>query len=314
MRMAHALLRVLRSRAVRVVFVAAALALGGYTVVDRWNDVRPVLGRLDAGWLVASFVAALLALLASAAMWRALLADLGSRLPPRVAGRVFLVAQLGKYLPGSVWPVLAQMELARDHDVPRRRAATASILAMVVNLASGLFVAAATLPVFAGDVAVRYRWMLLLAPVILAMLHPRVLNPVLDRVLRVTRRPPLEQPLRLRDVGRAFAWSLAAWAAYGVHIWVLVVGVGGSPGRALPLALGGFALAFSAGFLVVIVPAGAGVRDVALAAALSPVLGSAGALVVALASRLLLVVADLGLAAVAASTAPRTKRTKKASR
>jgi len=302
------LLRVLRSRLLRAGFVVVALVLGGISVANRWNDVRPVLHRLDAGWLAVSFAAALLALIASAAMWRSLLADLGSRLPARVAGRVFLVSQLGKYVPGSVWPVLAQMELARDHDVPRTRAATASILVMVMNLASGLFVAAVTIPVFAGDVAVRYRWMLLLAPVILAFLYPRVLNPLLSLVLRVAKRPPMEHELRLRDVSRAFAWSLAAWLAYGVHAWLLVLGVGTHSPEALPLAIGGFALAFCAGFLVVIVPAGAGVRDVALAAALSPVLGPGGAIVVSLASRLVLVVADLASAGGAALTARGTMR------
>ncbi|HEY3687349.1 MAG TPA: lysylphosphatidylglycerol synthase transmembrane domain-containing protein [Streptosporangiaceae bacterium] len=308
--MRDALVRALRSRWLRVVFVLVALVLGGITVANRWQDVRPVLDRLDPWWLVASFLAAALALIASAAMWRSLLADLGSRLPARAAGRVFLVSQLGKYLPGSVWPVLAQMELARDHDVPRTRAATASILVMVVNLASGLFVAAVTIPVFAGDVADRYRWLLLLAPVIVAFLYPRVLNPILARVLRLARRPAMEKPLRLRDVARAFGWSLAAWLAYGLHTWLLVLGIGTTTWRALPLAVGGFALAFCAGFLVVIVPAGAGVRDVALAAALSPVLGSGGAIVVSLASRLLLVIADLTLAGAAAATGKRPSRTK----
>ena len=41
-------------------------------------------------------------------------ASSGSPLPLAVARRVFLLAQLGKYLPGSVWPVLAQTELGRD--------------------------------------------------------------------------------------------------------------------------------------------------------------------------------------------------------
>lgn len=297
------LLRVIRSRALRAAFVLVALVLGVIAVVNRWQDVRPVLHRLDAGWLALSFAAALLALVASAAMWRSLLAGMGSRLPVRVAGRVFLVSQLGKYLPGSVWPVLAQMELARDHEVPRTRAGTASILVMVMNLASGLFVAALTIPVFAGDVAARYRWMLLLAPVILAFLYPRILNPLLNVLFRLARRPPPEHALRLRDIARGFAWSLATWLAYGVHTWLLALGIGTHAAAALPLAIGGFALAFCAGFLVVIVPAGAGVRDVALAAALSPVLGAGGAIVVSLASRLLLVIADLAAAGGAAATA-----------
>jgi hypothetical protein len=35
--------------------------------------------------------------------------------------RILFLGQLGKYLPGSVWPVLAQMELGKTYRVPRHR-------------------------------------------------------------------------------------------------------------------------------------------------------------------------------------------------
>jgi hypothetical protein len=41
-------------------------------------------------------------------VWQTILADLGSRLRLTVAARIFFVGQLGKYLPGSVWPVVMQ--------------------------------------------------------------------------------------------------------------------------------------------------------------------------------------------------------------
>ncbi len=44
-----------------------------------------------------------------------LLNDLGSPLPPAGSLRVFFLGQLGKYVPGSVWPAVAQMELGRDY-------------------------------------------------------------------------------------------------------------------------------------------------------------------------------------------------------
>ena len=52
--------------------------------------------------------------------WRALLADLGSPLHVAPASGVFLVGQLGKYLPGSVWSVLAQAEIAGQQRVDNK--------------------------------------------------------------------------------------------------------------------------------------------------------------------------------------------------
>jgi len=98
----------------------------------------------------------------------------------------------------------------------------------------------------------------------------------------------------------AFGWSLCGWLLWGVHVWALATGLGADTSDTVALSLGGFALAWSAGLLVVIAPAGVGVREAVLVAALSPVLDSADALVVALASRLFMSVGDFVLAAASA--------------
>jgi hypothetical protein len=98
----------------------------------------------------------------------------------------------------------------------------------------------------------------------------------------------------------ALAWAFASWIFYGLQIWLLATRLGAPDGKAALLAIGGFAFAWSVGFIVVFAPAGAGVRDVLLVAMLGPVLGVAQATAVALVSRVLLTVGDLLTAAVAA--------------
>lgn len=291
--------RVLGGREVRWLFVAVAVGLGVWAVVGQWHDVRTSLAGLGPWVLIGATAAVVGALLASMMSWRALLAALGSPLPVRASARIFFVGQLGKYLPGSVWPVLAQMELATAHRVPRRRSGTASVLTMLVALLAGLLIALATLP-FVSHVATGYRWAFLAVPVLVACLHPKVLNPLLTRLLRLVRRPPLEQPLTSAAVARALGWAVVSWALFGLHVWLLAVRLGAPEGRTLVLALGGFAFAWCVGFLVVLAPAGAGVRDVLVIAVLAGVLGTGGATAVALVSRVLMSVGDLVTAGVAA--------------
>jgi len=290
-------------RAVRLGFLLVALGFGVWAVAGQWAAVAGGLGRLSWGLLAGSLVAALAALGAGMLMWRALLADLGSPLPVVDAAKVFFVGQLGKYIPGSLWPVLAQMEMGRDLGVPRSRSAAAFFLTYPVYLATGLLVAAATLPVFAGDSVARYAWLAALLPLLIAGLHPRVVNAVLGLGLRLIRRPPLERPLSRRGVLASAGWALAGWLAYGVHLALLVRGLGADGPAAAVLSLGAFALAWCLGFLVVIAPAGAGVREVAMIAALAPVLDQGEAIAAALVSRLIVSIGDLicaGLAGIAA--------------
>src|SRR5690606_35487272 len=109
--------------------------------LPRWDEVAAGFRELTPAMVAASLAAVLGALLGAMLTWRTLLADLGTRLPVRSAARVFFVGQLGKYIPGTVWPLIAQMEMGRDLGVPRARSAAAFFLMMPVQLATGLLVA-----------------------------------------------------------------------------------------------------------------------------------------------------------------------------
>lgn len=290
--------RILTGRPVRWGFVAAAAGIGGYAVAGEWTHVRAALASIGAPTVAAAMVSVLIAMFAAMQVWRVLLAALGSPLPIRAGAQVMFVGQLGKYLPGSLWPVLAQMELGTAHRVPRHHSASASVLTMLVAMLSGLLTALVTLPFAAGMTP--YLWAFLAAPGLLACLHPKVLNSILGRLFKLTQRPPLEQPLTARAIATALAWSFGSWVFYGLQIWLLATRLGAPRGSAALLALGGFAFAWSVGFLAVFAPAGAVVREVLLVALLGPVIGVGAGTAVALVSRALTVAGDMLAALIAA--------------
>lgn len=283
--------RLLASRILRYGFVAATLVLGADYVADSWGDIHHALARIGAGASLAALACVLASLTAAMWVWRTLLAGMGSPLSFRIAGRVLFVGQLGKYLPGSVWPVLAQMELATEHDVPRHHTAAASVLNMIVSLLAALVTGLVTLP-FTGGVA-QYWWAFLIAVPLVACLYPPVLNAMMRCGFKLLNRPQLERPLSGRVIAVAMGWSFVSWLCYGLQIWILMVRVGASPVTALPLSIGAFAFAFAVGFVIVLAPAGAGFREILLVALLSPVVGSGPATAVALVSRAATFLADM---------------------
>jgi uncharacterized membrane protein YbhN (UPF0104 family) len=282
---------------VKIVFLVVAVAAGVWYVVANWSKAGPALANI--GWAVAlvSVVPAAAASLAAMLAWRRLLAGLGAPLPVRPAGRVYLLSQLGKYLPGSVWTFVAQVELGRDLKVPRPVSVAASVLAVAMSLTVGLFVAIVLLPFGAGDALTRYWWLWLLLPLLAAAVHPTVSTWGMNRLLRLLRRPPLAVRPTLRDTAAVVGWQLLSWLLMGLHCYVLVRAVGGDGWAALPLAVGGFAFAYCAGLLVVPAPAGVGVREFVLGAALATTISPAAAIAVVLVSRLVLAAVDFGLVA-----------------
>jgi len=294
----------LRLVALVVFLVALALVLR-----TQWEEVAPLLGRTSPLALVAALGAVLAGIFATFLCWRAVLIGLAVELPMPAAMRVFFLGQLGKYLPGSLWPAVAQMELGRDYRVPERTSGAAVVVFLLLIVATGLAVTAALAPLLGPDAVHVYWWLLAVLPLALLVTVPPVLNRLLGLALRLARRPPLPDPLSIGPVLRAAGWSLAAWVAYGVHVWVLAVQLG-VPGRALLLAraIGAFAAAWCAGFLLLVAPAGAGVRETALVLLLGSAMTRPQATVVAVLSRVLFVVGDLGWSAAALPAGRRSAR------
>jgi len=287
-------------RIARMVLTAAVLAALGLALARRWDDVRPLLDQLSPAAAAGAFGYCLLGLVASMLAWRALLGDLGNPLPVRPATRVLFLGQLAKYLPGStVWAVLAQTELAHDYGVPRKRAASAGIVLNLVTLGVGLLVALLALPELLSDGAPRWlHWSPVLVPLGLACLTPPVLTWICNLVFRVLRRPPLDVTFSWTGVGIAVLSLLGTWLAYGLQITLLGWSLGADPGDLLLPVTGAFAAAWCAGFLVVVVPTGAGTREAVLTLTLAALLpgGTAAALTIAVLSRLLLTLADVAAA------------------
>ncbi len=292
-------LRLARSRWARWGFGIIATTLAVWAVLSRREQVVTAVERLDWRYLVLAALATLFNLALTGMAWRALLIDLGSRLPIAAAARVFFVGQLGKYMPGSVWPVVVQAELARDHGVPRRRSAAATVVLILLSAATALLVVMASVPFVPSVVESGFGWTVLLVLPLLVAMHPAVLGPLLDRLLRVIGGDRLEQRPSMVGTLIAFGWALGSWFTAGLQVFALVVSLGAPvSARTLALSVGGYALAWAVGLVVVIAPAGAGARELALAAALSVVLDGGAVVVVVLLSRVLFSVADLALAGV----------------
>lgn len=285
-------------RPARWLFVLATLAFAWWGFRGRRTDVLAALGDVGPLHLVAATASAAVGLGVTALQWRLLLRWVGADVGARDAAAVFLVGQLGKYVPGSVWTVAAQAQLGRRHGVPARSSVTASSLFLLVHTATGLLLGgllalAGTLPDLSYAVA------LAAAVVGAAGLAPPLVRRLADRLsARSTRFGPPE-------LGITCALMLVVWVCYGVAVLALVPRASGT---VLVGAVAAFALAHATGVLVVLAPAGVGVREGVLVALLAPTLGVPGAAVTGLLARVVHVAADFVAAGAAAWWAARGRR------
>jgi uncharacterized membrane protein YbhN (UPF0104 family) len=288
------------------------VVLGGaamFYVVRRlaadWPDASDAVSGAEPTWLVLAVAGAALAMVSIGWGWRHVLALFGESVP---FGRVvawYLVGELGKYLPGGVWPVLGRGELARRGGVSRGRAYASVALSLVLVYLAALFVAAGFLPFALSDGGFS-AWMLVLAalPLGVVLLHHRVLAWLVAVVEKVSgRRVSLVVP-QWRDSLVLVARYVPTWLLVGTATWAVARAL--TPDASYPRIVFAAVLSWAAGFLAVPVPAGAGIREAVLTATSGLDGGVAAA--TAIVARILFVLVDVVGAAISAPAAGRTRR------
>ena len=295
-----------RARAVLALRVAAALAIMYFivvTTIEQWDDVRATFA--DLSWLALglSLIAGVASLWTHALAWRAIVNHLSHPLPVRTAAPILLVGQLGKYLPGSVWAYVVQMELGRRAGVLRSKVFIASLVVTGVSVTVGLLITAPGLGVAfrAADRADHRTFALIavwsaviLLPVAVVCCHPTVLTRLIGVTLRVMRRPGLDRPITWRVVLASSLWVAVGYVLGGMHLWLLVQSRAMSGPSGIPGNVWAISMALSVSAFVIIAPSGIGVREFLIAVALTgfgvPYPIGWG---LALASRLIYTIADI---------------------
>lgn len=289
----------------------AGVVLGGaatFYVVRRlvrdWPDAREAIEHAELWWIGVGFVAAAAAMVTMAVGWRSVLRLVGVEAR---RGRViawYFVGELGKYVPGVIWPVVGRGELARRAGVPRGRAYTSVLLSLGLLYLAALFVATAFLPFgLSGGGFDPWMLFLLALPVGVAALHHGFLEWVARTVERFTGvHVDVEIP-RWGDSLRLIARYVPAWLFVGTGTWAVARAL--DPGAPFSRVVFATVLSWAAGFLAVPVPAGAGVREAVLTATSGLDDGVAAA--TAIVARVLFVVVDLVAGAIAAPFAARAR-------
>jgi len=283
--------------ALRVAIALITLAAVVYAVVHNWADVSVHLDKISWTTFVWSTLAAALGTWLTMIGWKTLLRDLGSDLHLAPASGVYFVGQLGKYLPGSLWSVLVQADIASHLKVPRRRTAVTGLLALGLALLTGLLVGLPAASFLLTSSSASFDWWLLLGiPILVVLCVPKLLNAIIAKMLRVIKREPLEHGLSAAAVLRAVVIFILVWVAFGLHTLLLARAVAGdaSPHPDLTTAaMTGYALSVSLGMLTIVLPAGLGAREGLLTLILSTAMPTPAAAAVAIMSRFIVTIVDV---------------------
>lgn len=259
-----------RSKRVRLAIqLGIAILIFGFlvlTVINQWSEIKDEGVHFHLVWLIPAFLVLPFFYALSALGWDLILRFLGYRIGFRQAQVAWGQPLLARYVPGSVLYVLGRVLLSERAGVPRRITIASIVYEQAVSATSAIAVAAYFIidhPDLQGQ---PLRWaVLLLIPVLLVLLSPRVFRPIADRLLAAFGRDPLPAVISLRGVVALVAFYAMNWAVIAVGIYCVARSVSAIPLSEIPAVGSAQAIGYVAALVTLIAPAGLGVKDAAFA-------------------------------------------------
>jgi hypothetical protein len=267
---------------ITIVFAFLALFL-----ITQWNKLPNYDWRFRPGWLVLTFSLLLTFYALQPTLWLVILGGLGERGDIVQLGAAWAKSLIARYVPTSALMVVGRVVLAERAGITGRVALASIVyeLALGVNAAviggAYFFI---NLPSLQHHDA-RYA-ILLVIPIALVCLHPRVFKPIADWALGKLGREPLPRALPYPLVLLLVPAYLIGWLLVGAGLFTFALALQPLPFDKLPYIATAYPVAFGVSVLTFILPSGLGTRDATLATAIDAVLPLTVATAIAVAFRI----------------------------
>jgi glycosyltransferase 2 family protein len=284
-------------RLLRLTIGTAVVIVCFYFLGDRlardWHKIPWHEIRLSIPLLVSAFLVMFVWMVVYGLTWKVLLRGLNEHISLFNSVSVLAVSQVGKYIPGKLWFTVGRMYLAKKHGVSEAKTAVSTAMELALSLLGAVILfglAVALIP--RGTVPARVYLAFLLVPFCIFAVYPPILNRVTGFILKRLHQPVFEVRMTFLRLLAVLGLFVLMWVIQGLGCYLLIRSFYPLDLSRLPMVAGAFALSWILGFIVLISPAGLGVREGIFTFALRLVIPEPVAIIAALLSRIWITVIE----------------------
>jgi hypothetical protein len=209
------------------------------------------------------------------------------------AARIWLRSMMTRYIPGNIWHVLSRVALAHKLHVSATHVLTSASVEQVLTLLGALSLFGITLPFWSITPDTTQIWLLLLVPIGLLLLHPRIFGTLLSWAANRLQRPELAWQYTYGELLLILLAYIGATFFSGLALFTVLWGLATVQLSQVLLVTGAAALAWAVGYLSFLTPSGLGVREALLVALLAQIYPLPVAIVASLLFRLVSTLGEL---------------------
>jgi hypothetical protein len=234
-------------------------------------------------------------MLPTVAAWHHLLRAFDVKKPFKTNLRLYALSSLPKHIPGFVVFITSRTLLYQEEGIPAGISVAATGVETALLALTG-FIVSMSIIGFGGEQLGASAALQRISPLaVMVLLVLVLLLPWMKRVIQwILTRLKVENAPRLvsRELSYSLIWMFLAWGGGGIILYLLALAISPLPITYLPEIIGMWAAASAVSLTIGIGVQGLGLREVTLGALLSILLPPLPAIVLAIAFRFLLIIAE----------------------
>jgi uncharacterized membrane protein YbhN (UPF0104 family) len=246
------------SRITKIIIAAAIIIIIffflGKTLYFSWSEIAHAHIKPNIASLVISCIIIVCSfLLGLGFIWFLILRLFNRNITFWQAVRTSAFAQFGKYIPGKVWAFGGRVYFAKKYGVAEVETVTALLIETVTSTSSAIILFILSLLTYKNlNVPFNVYFLLILVPLSFVIIHPKVLTSILKIFCSL---------LQFSSLLVIYLLYFLYWIVHTIGFYFVTNAIFPIPLYSAFGVMGAYAISWTIGFLVILVPGGFGVRE-----------------------------------------------------
>jgi uncharacterized membrane protein YbhN (UPF0104 family) len=178
------------------------------------------------------------------------------------AMRTSAFAQFGKYIPGKIWTYGGRIALAKMYGVGEAEGATALLIETVTSASSAVIIFIISILTYGNiSLPINIYFVLLLIPLSFILIHPRILVYILRFLSKLLRKEIVQADLKFSQLLKIYLFYFSSWVVHTLGFYFITRALFPIPFNKCLGVMGAYAISWTIGFFVFLIPGGFGVRE-----------------------------------------------------
>jgi len=273
--------------ALQIIVVLAIFYFMFMQVYKNWSSLKDYEWHFNYLYLAASFIVLFAYYICVSFGWYFTILKMKVKVSFLKILKIRAISELSRYLPGMIWHIAGRAYFAKKIGISSIKTVTSYAIELIINIIAGFIIFLIALPFFLGsEQIVKILPFIIVVPLGLILVHPKILNRVLNLGLKILKKPKVKLEFKYKDILLLILLYFIFWIVVGFAFWLLINSIYPIGISKFIIITGAYAISWAIGLLILFVPGGIGVREGVLAALLSLYMPLPIAIIISLVSRI----------------------------